>query len=199
MPSRVWLIGNGASLKQTPYHLLKNEQTFGLNRNHWLDFKPNRYLCVDTAEGDTEWQKAVQYNKDAQLYLWDGLRSEHTYTPIHRCRHHFYALDNVDKRVQSWHLPEICTALGSISVMMQIAVLEGFDEIYLIGCDLWKEGQNHYTDQYVTNEDIKRRNADALYLHQVAKASCPIPIVNCTVGGQLEVYPRADMRDILKG
>ena len=83
--------------------------------------------------------------------------------------------------------------------MMQIAVLEGFEEIYLLGCDLWTKGQNHYDERYVTDEDIERRNNDALYLHQVAKMSCPVPIVNCTVGGQLDIYPRADMRDILKG
>ena len=199
MPSRIWLVGNGRSLLQTPLHLLTNEQTFGLNRNHWLDFHPQRYLCMDIADGDMEWKRAVDFNRDARKYLWDGLQYDGEATRLARCRHHFYALDNVDKRVQSWHLPEICTALGSISIMMQIAVLEGFEEIYLLGCDLWTKGQNHYDERYVTNEDIERRNADALYLHQVAEMSCPVPIVNCTVGGQLDIYPRADMRDILKG
>jgi len=34
-------------------------------------------------------------------------------------------------------------------------------------------------------------------VHTVAKRSSPVPIYNATIGGNLEVYPRVNMLDVL--
>jgi hypothetical protein len=205
---RMWLVGNGASLNHTPLDLLKNEDCFGMNRvdlfYNKTNWRPTHYICYDIVEGSDYWKQSVQANKNAKLFLSEEFSGElalDDVTWISKCKkHHWYASDNVSKRLQSWHLPEVCTAIGTMSAMMQIAVLLGYEEIYLLGCDLWQDGEiNHFTKDYVKNEDIERRNFDALYLHTVAKISSPIPIYNATVGGHLEIYPRTSIEQVLYG
>ncbi len=206
MPKRIWLVGTGPSLNRTPLELLKDEDSMSLNRidlfYHKTAWRPTHYFCMDIVEGSDYWKQSVLANPQAKLFLWDEWKGDvdGDVTWISRCqKHHFYASDNHDKRVESWHLPTVCTAFGSMSPMMQLAVLLGYEEIYLLGCDMWKEGVNHMTTNYVVKEDVERRNRDNLYLHQVAQRSCPIPIYNATVGGELEVHPRVDMLKVLNG
>lgn len=203
--NRMFLVGNGASLNDTPLHLLNGEDSFGMNRIHLLynktPWRPTHYFCIDVADGDTRYKEYVLRNQQAKLFLWDAWKNQDLpgdITWITRCaKHHFYASDNFDKRVQSWHLPEICTAISSMSVMMQLAVLMGKEVIYLLGCDLWDGKVNHFSNDYVADEDVERRNRDTLYMHEVAKQSCPIPIVNCTVGGRVDTYPRERLEDVI--
>lgn len=205
--ARMWLIGNGPSLRDTPLHLLKDEQTFALNKIEIIykdtDWRPTHYYCADVVEGSDYWKQSVSANPQAKLFLSDEWKDEvsgRDITWVSKCKkHHFYASDNVSKRVESWHLPEVCTAFGSMSPMMQYAVLMGFTELYLLGCDLWGDGLNHFSESYVEKEDVERRNRDNLWLHQMAKHSCPVPVYNATLGGSLEIWPRVDMRKVLDG
>lgn len=222
---RYWVIGNGPSLAETPLDLLIGEKTIGINRIHLIyphtSWRPTVYLKTDHNP-----RLVDVYNEENRLnvevaeraYLWDNFKDgdpEHPHrhlpvglgnhpkvTWVPRCRHHYYFADNHMKRAQSWHLPEICTAFSGIGPAMQVAVLEGATEIYLLGCDLGygnDVGQDHFSPQYSLNKkklgawDVENVN----YCHVVAKRSSPIPIYNATIGGQLEVYPRVDMREVL--
>lgn len=201
---RIFIVGNGASLNETPLYLLseRGEHSFGMNKIHLIYpttiWRPTHYFLMDLAPYDDAWMEYAARNEQAKRFLWDGWNIGEDANYVHQCKkHHFYASDNLDKRVTSWHLPEICTAFNSIYTMMQLSVMMGYDEIFLLGCDLWGNGENHFTPDYARSEDIERRNRDALYLHQVSKQSCPVPIVNCTVGGSLEVYPRRTLESVL--
>lgn len=178
-----------------------------MNKVHLLypktDWRASHFFCMDVADGDMAWKEYVAANAGAKMFLWDawkdeGLQGNITWVP--RCvPDHFYASDNLDKRVQSWHLPKVCTAFGSMSVMLQLSILMGYEEIYLLGCDMWSGDVNHFDPFYTDGEDVDRRNRDNLYLHQIAKSSCPVPIINCTVGGNLEIYERRKLEDVLNG
>lgn len=207
----MFIVGNGESLNETPLHLLgeRGEDSFGMNKIHLIyphtAWRPTHYFLMDLAPdaAENEWVDLAEKNLQAKLFLWQGwMKTECQDVAfwVHRCKkHHFYASDNTDKRAQSWHLPEVCTAFNSIYTMMQLSVLMGYEEIYLLGCDLWSDGkENHFTPDYAQHEDVERRNRDALYLHQVSKQSCPIPIFNCTVGGSLDIYPRRSLEEVLK-
>lgn len=169
--------------------------------------KPTWYLCWDVNELDTEWPEYVRQNLDCEkVYLRSSWKEQFKgdITWLDPCdkpkeRHTSYPADHLDKRATSWHLPTICTAFGSMYPALQIAVMNGATEIYLVGCDLFTGQGDHYDSAYPEYADWKVRNYNENYLHRVSHMSSPIPIVNCTVGGSLEVYPRADMRDILKG
>lgn len=199
---RIFLVGNGSSLHLTPLRLLEGEDSMGMNLCHlmypYTSWRPTHYFCIDVADGDERWRDAVKATPNAELFLWDEFEYEGRHTPITRCKkHHFYASDNTSHRVESWHLPSLCTAFSSIYPMMQLAVMLGYEEIYLLGCDLWTGKNDHFSPDYVKREDVERRNRDALWLHQVSKQSCPVPIYNATVGGNLETYPRVDIWKVL--
>ena len=167
-----------------------------------LPFRPTHYYCIDVNEKHTNWKDMVRANLDCEkVYLRDGWQEHFSGKNIEWIkiceRHHWYAADNYRKRAESWHLPEICTAFGSMYTVMQLAVLQGATEIYLVGCDLFDGKNDHVTPDYPVFFDQTIRNQIELHIHQVSRRSSPVPIYNATVGGYLEVHPRTTISDVL--
>ena len=111
---------------------------------------------------------------------------------------------------------------SSMLTVMQIAVYLGFKELIMVGCDLgWKpfdyeedKDPNHFTEDYwgkmnlsgreiiVTPELAQRFTDDARSCHVLAKKVCDklgVKIYNATIGGELEVYPRVDLLEVIGG
>ena len=113
---------------------------------------------------------------------------------------------------------------SSMLTVMQIAVYLGFKELIMVGCDLgWKafdyeedKDPNHFTEDYwgklkvltpkgrkavvVTPEMAQRYTDCARSCHVLAKKVCDplgVKILNATIGGELEVYPRVDLMEVL--
>ena len=89
--------------------------------------------------------------------------------------------------------------------MMQQAVLEGYNPIYLLGADLgFQEGfANHFIPDYHSWPREAERavidNETQEEMHTHAKEWCDshnIQILNATLGGKLEVYKRVDFYTI---
>lgn len=221
---RHWIVGTGKSLLDTPLDMLKGEITWGMNRIHkYYDrtkWRPTYYVFVDYNQQNPEgyWKECIRAHWNTRKWLWDGFRDGHPLfdglgkgigkvpatTWIPRCKkHHYYMADNGMRRANSWHFPEICTAFSVIGAVMQLAVLNGADEIYLVGCDLYKPDYREnffdadYTGDYRPRDVLDNENMT--HVHQVAKRSSPVPIYNATIGGALEVHPRRDFFDVLKG
>lgn len=183
---------------------------------------PKLYLKIDHNSIDMTQVEEIRWAEEhgCKMYLWEmfktgfpvghpnydtlsvGVGEVPNTTWLQKCKHAGYAAGNY-KAAQSWHLPELCTAFGGMSVMMQIAVMEGYEEIYLLGCDLGYKADprlNHAIPDYHKDmRDKSKLDTDSqLALHQMAKRSSPVPIYNCTIGGELEIYERRDMMDVLK-
>ena len=97
--------------------------------------------------------------------------------------------------------------------------MTGKNPIYLVGCDLYKyRGPNdvdinHFDSDYcsykikngreiVPPEAWDRLNDRLIRAHRIAMDSAlamGITIYNATVGGDLEVYPRVDINEVLDG
>ena len=75
----------------------------------------------------------------------------------------------------------------------------GFDEIYLLGCDMFTQKHDHFDQNYPAYAVWNERNKIEQHIHEVAKKSSPAKIYNATVGGSLEVHPRVDIRKVLDG
>ena len=217
---RHWIIGSGSSLNDTPLELLKGEVTWGMNRIHLMydrvDWRPTFYFMVDFNQQNPPnyWHDCIRAHWDTPKFLWSGFRDGHKWFPdlepigdvpnttwIERCPdHHYYMGDNVVRRAESWHLPDICTAFSGLGAMMQLAVLHGANSLYLLGCDLYGPdyGKNHMVTAY--SGDLRDRSAldniNMVQMHEVAARSSPVPIYNATVGGYLEVHERVDMRKL---
>lgn len=220
---RHWIIANGASLLDTPLHLLKDEIAWGMNRVHLFypktEWRPTHYLMVDYNQQNPHnyWKDCIRAHWDTPKFLWDGFRDGHKLFPdlepmgevpnttwIPRCqKHHYYMADNYRKRAESWHFPTICTAFSGIGSMMQLAVQNGATELYIVGADLYEPDyrKNFFTPDYTSDQRPRDvlDNTNMTHVHQVAKRSSPIKIYNCTLGGKLEVYERKDIYEVLNG
>lgn len=224
---RIWLVGSGASLNKTPMDMLQGEDVMVMNKYGFISDRrgwkliPTHYLKIDHNSIDMTQVAEIKWAEDrgCKLYLWEmfrtgfpvghsnydtmpeGVGNVKNVTWIKKCKHTGYQWDNF-KAIQSWHLPALCTAFGGMSTMLQIAVMEGYDKIYLLGCDLGYTPfaeKNHAIPDYTKDlrDKSKMDNGNMLALHRMAKRSSPVPIHNATVGGELEVYPRVKMEDVL--
>lgn len=221
---RAWIIANGSSLLRTPLELLQGEVTYAMNRIDLIydktSWRPEFYLCVDFNQQNRPidyWKDCIRAHWDTPKFLWDGFRGGDKGYPdlgdgigeapnttwIPRCRrHHYYQGDNYRKRAESWHFPEICTAFSGIGAMMQLAVLNGATELYIVGADLYVGNyrQNFFDPEYTQDQRPRDKmdNENMTQVHMVAKRSSPVPIFNCTLGGMLEVYERKDFHEVLR-
>jgi hypothetical protein len=84
----------------------------------------------------------------------------------------------------------------------------GFGSIYMLGMDLsfsMDPKKCHFTDKYEgTFKWNPRLVAHENYWHRVAHEwvrhhanLCEVPIYNATIGGNLDIYPRVDIMEIL--
>ena len=223
---RIFLVGNGPSLRHTPINDLDGEDLFVTNRyglianRFGFTVSPRFYAKLDHNTFDMSHVEDIAWASEncEHLYLWDRFRTGYpqghpNYEDmplgvgdidnaiwLQHCQHGQYSWDNV-KAAKSWHLPEICTAYGSMSIMLQVSVLLGYDEIYLLGCDLGYGQGAHYpiSDYSIDPRDKNCANDVMLAIHEMAKRSSPVPIYNATIGGDLDVYPRVDLREVING
>ena len=136
-------------------------------------------------------------------------------TPWDYCiDHNAGFIRNVDgspdlRRPDGWHLNGALCKYGSgFNVMLQQAVIEGFNPIYIVGADLGYKPRdagdvdgNHFSPIYhqgIRDVSVERANIDNATqtdFHQMAKDyadKANIQILNATIGGELEVYERVD-------
>ena len=109
-------------------------------------------------------------------------------------RRHF----NEPEAPHLWHPPVLCTFGSSVNVAVQIAHLQGYSPIYLVGCDL-DNNMDHFSENYRHGKEQENRYAqmDALAAHLVASRS-GADIQNATLGGNLEAFPRVEYESLFR-
>lgn len=216
---RMFLVGNGVSLKKTNLDLLVGLPSMGVNRIHKIypetKWRPTHFVKVDYSPFDNEtWQSEVypHIERREQCLLWHafhggitavndqfeitgGLGDVWNVTYIPRCKH-------TDLGTGEWH--DYCTGLNSIVTMANWAVLLGFDEIVLVGCDgkYADHRRDHFTPNYYAKVDsdyIRRNNDMVTKAHDLLAAKCPVPILDATVGGSLTQHRKVVLEEIING
>jgi len=181
---RVFFVGNGPSINQTPLHLMKDEYCFGTNKVCELfkltDWRPTHYIATTSHMG---------FHRD-----WASALDEIAKTGIPCFLAEWYWSDEMPK----WFIPpegdnvirlptrklrrpdgdsaagwsqdvdkEVISHRGVVSTFLQLAWWMGFSPIYLVGCDLgyvpFSRGEpdpNHWSDDY----DLKPRSAEACHI-----------------------------------
>lgn len=203
---RAFVIGNGVSLLETPLDLLKKERTYACNRiwKLWtehrpkLKWRPTDYIRGEpwNPDGDSAVEDIrVMAKTKARIWLPIGFYRFSARADVAFGREiipYLPCVGNINAP-HGWHFDlgdNICALGTSVNIAMQIAVLQGADEIYLVGCDLGTPA--HFYGSEGVNADERSKLA-----HEMSKASCPVPIYNATIGGNLEVYPRVDLMKVL--
>lgn len=215
-PSRIFLVGNGSSLKKTNLDIIAGKPSMAVNKIHKIydktTWRPTHYVKVDYSAFDPDdWKAEVlqHVTNNEQCLLWDAFRAgaEHgdgnrEFIPdgigefpnvryIPRCKHHYL-------RQGEWH--NLCTGLNSILTMAIWAVELGFTEIVLVGCDakFSDPKDDHFTDDYykvVDGDYANRNNVNIAMAHDIIYHQCPIPVYDATVDGSLKMYPKVRLED----
>ena len=217
---RAFVVGNGPSLKPEQLDKLIPEISFGVNRIHLIydqtKWRPDHFMYMDMS-GTTNHiyvpdltfhsqqgypchirsdivAKFIEYGIRQQMEFpakgWDINASMKNIKIVEQCPH----IDSERHTTQEWHLDyTLCKQGGSVSAAIQLAVMEGYKPIYLIGCDgnLVGNGHNHFTPDYVDVDSMPvdmamRANKTLELAHNIAGKECHergIKIFNATVGG----------------
>jgi len=197
--TRAWIIGNGESLGKTPLDKLAGEVTFSTGRINLLlkeiDWRPTNYVLAEEA-GVRDEPRIRRDLREIALkvnacYFQAGLIGL-TQVPHPNCLFEFFTTCQHANTgpPETWHLPELCAYGSSVHVALQIATLQGYSPLYLLGCDLVG---GHFADNY--GESLVQTNLWR-HAHEIAHRSNP-EIYNATIGGDLEAYTRVEMEDVL--
>tara|TARA_R110002110_G_scaffold403866_1_gene621835 strand:+ start:2146 stop:9000 length:6855 start_codon:yes stop_codon:yes gene_type:complete len=217
---RCFIIGNGPSLKKTDLTLLKREDTFVTNgfflKLPELTWVPKYYVVEDhlVAEDRAHEINLLRgFNKLFPASLRYILKpDEDTIYFDHRPRKSFpHGFDF------SFDADENTFAGGTVTfTCMELAAYLGYEEIYLIGVDasyaipkdaevsgggrvkeidMASDDPNHFhPDYFGKGKRWHEPNVNVMIqAYEEAKRACDargLPIVNATIGGELEVFPR---------
>ena len=127
---------------------------------------------------------------------------------IKDCHHWFENFDSQNELPDEWHLPQLCSFGGSVNIAMQVAVLQGFDEIILVGCDLQYKngkGKSHMHPDYEHGAEQPAFYAakNAFFGHiqamnWIRRKKKNVKVYNATDGGLLEVWERVSLDEVCK-
>jgi hypothetical protein len=210
---RAVILCNGPSLLRSDLSLLHNTFTFGLNKINLLfaksDFRPS---CVVSVNASVVEQNAAFFQTtDIPLFLtYRGLRyvaSRPNICYLHSTSHREFAKDC------SVSVYESCTVTF---VALQLAFHMGFRRVALIGADHNFQTQGP-ANKWVTSGDRDENHFDPNYFAGGMKWQLPDlfesevgytmarrmfeaydgEVVNATVGGSLDVFPRMPLERFL--
>lgn len=150
---RVFIVGNGPSLKNTPLNLIKNEYSMAMNRIELIypetDWRPTYYFQMNSASSRKENLESVQKHIDLGHPCFVNKEFEKELSNVYN---NIYYLNIVgtdkkptyDNRIGNlsdyWSTniqQKVYKYSTSLHSVVQVAQYMGFKKIYLIGCDLY--------------------------------------------------------------
>jgi len=222
---RAFLIGNGPSLNKTPLHLLEHEFTLCFNRFNLMSeriaWKPTMYMCVDERVAE---DIAFESNKLVRMVQYAFFPDIHPSGGDFR--KFIHDADNVYWLSLNWggfyqDLPRAGLGGTVANVGLQVLCFMGFSPIYLVGVDMdYKDHKTvikHDQRNWTSTSDDDPNHFDPRYFGKGREYHYPrlvenmlpsmqrakeiadtlgIQVLNASVGGSLEIFPRVDFRTL---
>lgn len=203
---RCFIIATGPSLAHTDFSALKHEYTFGVNalcmKFKEMGWKTN-YFALSDYNAYKKMSPILTEEKMNFFCTWftkDNPYCVFVPTFIHNC----YMVD-YNKKI---YTKDIESGIGDGNTVVlqaiQIAAYMGFKDIYLLGVDCnydLKEGELYFVDHGIRiplqQGAGPRMIADFSVINRFAK-EWGVNIYNASNGGMLEVFPRVNLKDIIK-
>lgn len=217
MSNTAVIVGNGPSLAKTDLSLTKGLASFACNNIHLIypttTWRPTYYVRSEAVDllRQNAWGDSVKVHLDMGIpcyisgYYKDAAVGYDNYRELKHCTHHMMNYDHPDVPSE-WHMPWICQFGGSLIVSMQLALNLGYDRLVLVGCDLgYRDNKpSHFDKSYEHGQEqpalyANRNNiwAHLCGINYHGRRGLPYNVINCTVGGDLHLYPRARLEDVL--
>jgi hypothetical protein len=213
---RIFILGNGPSLNKTNLSLLKNEWVFAVNAFYTglnlLGKTPEFWALSDESGLKTFGDEILKLDT---LFFLSG--DAGIYYFKHKERYTKYKEPVVIKRLRRINYSDSFSydlkkgVNGGKTVISDIAIPVslwlGFSELYLLGCDCDYSGSQHFDGRVHNYRDGKpemmkseiglKRVFDSYKICRKVIESEGKKIINCTVGGKLEVFDRMKLEDII--
>ena len=214
---RCFVIGNGSSLTYAQLDLIAGQPSIACNRINLLypltAWRPSIYVHPESLAPDLPY---IQENVDMGIpcYLGEhfaappvgklGMKDAPNIHWIKDCHHHLHHFDSQEVP-DEWHMPQLCSFGGSVNVAMQVAVINGYDEIVLLGCDLMyrdrKPSHMHKDYEHGGEQPAFYAARDAFYghvqaLNWIRRRKKNLTVLNATPGGMLELWPRRKLEEL---
>jgi len=203
---RCFIIGTGPSINNTNLDSLQDEICFGVNTLYRgydnLKLRCQYYAVSDPWVWQNHWQGISKL--DTQLFIWKSIISMHTpicpYTALNTAPIPMWMSNRMSEDAAynvGWGETVI------IDVALQMAYYMGFSKVYLLGCDSTYEGKHRFDSDgsdVPTSNAIKGNWSHIFKSYQICKEAYETDgreIINCTVGGKLEIYKRQKLEDVL--
>lgn len=217
---RVYIVGNGPSLAHTPLNLIAGKTSFACNNIHYVyeqtEWRPTHYVraegVIPEGADPSIWYDSIRVHADLGVacylsgFFMDGFGGYKNVHEIKHCHAHVLkSFDDIDAPSE-WHLPQPCVFGGSLIVAMQLALIQGATELVLLGCDLnYKDRkQSHFYEGYEHGYEQPARyaNLNNLWGHICGiqyhgRRNLPYKVINATPGGDLHLYPRASLEELV--
>lgn len=210
--SRCFIVATGPSLTFSDLEMLNRNHEFCISVNtifccfEKTVWRPDQYVVVDV-DAIEKYDKDIRamnvkekFISDASLYFdYENLPAEfYIY-------HSIYTNDTVEKGLITDDFSKYAYNSGTVTaVALQLAMYEGFDEIYLLGCDCsyFHTGLRHFYEpeemqikeygiEHATLEMLEYHVSSYQKIREYAEKK-GIKIYNATRGGYLEVFERKD-------
>jgi len=213
---RCFILGTGSSLNNTDLSLLENEILFGCN-TLYVGMKDWNISCKYYSVGDCRvWHDHYRniLKLDSIMFLSEEIYRTYPDTLDERCLW-VKTLPSMWERGMFSSDLTIGKFSGDNVIVdcLQEAHHLGFKKVYLVGCD-W--GIKHFNEKKIpdTTKQFKETgdfmySMDAVQRFAKSTASCEIckrayemtggEVINCTVGGNLEVFKRQRLENIVQG
>ena len=217
---RCFFIGTGPSLRVEDVQKLKNERVFicnyGIALCKELSFKPDYYLIVDSScyEDIKDYIDTNLVKTPIVIDMLDfkgGIESlkdnrEWLHLPGYRA---FFYVERLLKQRWSFSKDVARAVFSGGSVVYfcyQLAAYMGFSEINLLGmdCDYGKDELHFISVNRETDRRLKKNfiwyNNNFVKMHQCAAHYCKkrgIYVFNLTRGGNLEIFERKNLEEVL--
>jgi hypothetical protein len=212
---RCVIIGNGPSLNQTDLGLLASEHTFGLNRIYLmyekLGFTPEFHVVVNALVVE-QCADDLMRVPSPLFTTWPNRHNLAKRADVVYLQKVIGPLFSLDPGRGIWEGATVTY------VAMQLAYFMGFVDVFLVGVDhsFATKGPAHQT---VTSTGADANHFDPNYFgkgfrwqlpdletselaYRLARRAFEADgrrIIDCTVGGQLTVFPKADLAESLRG
>lgn len=209
---RCFILATGPSLTIDDVRKLKTEYTFGMN---------SICLLFDELGWETTYYGVQDYNvydrlktkykqlKSTVLFLGDGIskqeRSEVKHIPFALdYLNHKYTYDKLMTKFSRDAYQQIFDGYTITYSLIQLAVYMGFEKIYLLGndCSYPKDPtKQHFMDFGHYDPSTLTARDRILFAYQYAfdyLKETNIRIYNATRGGELEIFPRVDLDEVLQ-
>jgi hypothetical protein len=209
---RGFIIANGPSLNEIDLSSLRNEITFGVNRiyQHFgcMGFQPTFYYAEDSSiirNHAEEIRTSITRSTKIFPYVYHKVFDDSVYVNYNPYASILHARFSTDaSRKVYWG--GLCTY-----AVMQIVYYMGFETVYLVGFDhnwleLTKSGRpTHFVEGYFSPTQKYNVQKHMWLVNRSYRLARRVfekddrEIVNCTRGGQLEVFKRQSFEEVVRG